>query len=467
MLLVMMVVAVSASFLLLRSFNSANSQIQRDAANTLILAQAKDALLAYALTPRGAALGQLPYPDLLDIHDESPTNFDGLADVHCYDTTSYVSLNLGVANRCFGRLPWKTLGMQAPSESAVNEADPFGEMPWYAVSANLLEPCIANKLNPQFLNWTYPAVPIYRCNIANQLPHPWLTVRDAHGNVVSNRVAFVLILPRQRMGTQTRIGVPLGLPRNYLEPVTVASTCTSPCVPGTYDNGSFNPGNQFIVGEDVSRVNGNNLNYTHPYQFNDRVLYVTIDELMGLMQKRALQEARLKLLQFRTAQNYFPYAANLGDSTGACQLNLQSGFLPLLAGTCGSGQNLATFPTWFGNANWQQFIYYAVAPACVSGTNNCNGAGFLSVAQSPTPLTNVQALLIGSGRPVTTVAGQFPDMNTPPFAASAGRNQSGCCVNTLIDYLDSANNTDGNNSYDALGTNGSTIYNDQSIIVAP
>ncbi|WP_338849185.1 hypothetical protein V8J88_09555 [Massilia sp. W12] len=461
-LLMLTVFVVTASWLLLRSLNAANGQIAREQEEIRLLSQAKEALLAYAVMPGGAELGQLPWPDVLNTISEASPDYDGTQDLHCPDTSSSIRPSLNVNSRCFGRLPWRSLNM---TPQAIEQQDGFGLIPWYAVSANLLDAaCLAGKLNPAILNWTYPASPVRACNVANQLPYPWLTVRDHLGNVLSNRVAFVLILPRVKVNTQNR-RLPLGIPRQYLDQVTVASTCTAPCVPGVYDNGAFSPGNDFIMGKDMSLVKGNDSNYGHPYVFNDRLLYVTIDELMQYLQKRAMQEARNALRNFFTSKAYFPYAAALGVSGNACDNTKNSGFLPLALGTCASGDFLSGLPSWFNSASWGNFIYYHAAAACTPGSSNCNGPGSLLQAGSQGSL---RAILIGTGRPIKLVAGQTPDMSTPPYAASAGRDQTGCCSSTLLqDYLDSVTNAAGNGAYDAVGTAMSTQYNDVQMVVSP
>ncbi len=474
-MVMMIVLVVSASYLLLRTMNSANPQIERDQGTYNALNEAKQALLDYATLPAGSTLGQLPWPDILDTIDETTgTDYDGTQDVHCPDTSSSVRPNLGVASRCFGRLPWRTLNMLPPTTA---QQDPNGEVPWYAVSANLLDPCFANKLNPAVLNWTYPTVATYNCTTPGQLPHPWLTVRDARGNILSNRVAFVLLMPMGKVGTQNRY-LPLSLPRNYLDSVTVLSGCSAPCVAGTYDNGAFSPGNDFIIGTDMAKISGNDPNYLQPYQFNDRVIYVTIDELMAQLQKRALAEARRRLLAFESVahsggQRYYPYAATLGSS-GACVSGNLKGFLPLSQGSCASteylgGSSTPTFPGWFGNASWGNFIYYHAGSSCVLGSNHCSGSGtgYLSVGTGATQRNNIRALLIGSGRPIANVVNQIPAMNTSSFAPSAGRAQTGCCSSNVVDYLDSVSNADGDDIYDAPGSVTSSTYNDQVVVVAP
>lgn len=458
LLLMMTTLAVGSAFLLLRALNSSNGSVQRNVEDYKVLSEAKEALINYALLPAGTGLGQLPYPDILDTIDEgTSTNFDGLEDRHCPDTSSSIRPALNVSSRCFGRLPWKSLNMAV---DAANQNDPGGIMPWYAVSANLLDACTVNLLNPLFLNRSY-WVTTYNCLTFDLLPHPWLTVRDYRGNIISNRVAFVLILPGQRINTQVRPQA-LSLPRNFLDAVTISSGCTQRCVPGTYDNASYSPGNDFIVGEDRANVSGSNTNYVHPYVFNDKVIYVTIDELMVAMERRAMREAKAKLLDFHSTKHYFPYAANFGNLTGDCVANNQRGLLPRAVGTCDAGDFLSTLPTWFTGANWHHFIYYS-STCTKSVPGICVGAITAGAQQ------NIKTLIIGTGRPIAPVtrAAQIPAMTTPPYAASAARVQTGFAGTSALDYLDSLENSNGDHVYDALGSAPNAIYNDQIMVVAP
>ena len=90
---------------------------QRDRVSDRALAQAREALLAYAADrPINAAVGPgyLPCPDLDD---------DGWAEATCGSQNG----DSGQADR-LGRLPWKTLGVP-------DLRDGYGERLWYAVSS--------------------------------------------------------------------------------------------------------------------------------------------------------------------------------------------------------------------------------------------------------------------------------------------------------------------------------------------
>jgi len=115
---------VLAMLLLLAAFGmvlavelAGSSSAQRDRVSDRALAQAREALLAYATDrPINAAVGPgyLPCPDLDD---------DGWAEATCGSQNG----DSGQAER-LGRLPWKTLGVP-------DLRDGYGERLWYAVSS--------------------------------------------------------------------------------------------------------------------------------------------------------------------------------------------------------------------------------------------------------------------------------------------------------------------------------------------
>lgn len=556
LLLILAVIGLASTIVLLLFSDKAeiltakNERISASIYKTLTDKQMKTALISWATMPFGsylgqssATIGQLPYPDVAASGIETPTNYNGDPNVGCLSTSGTTLVTSGSNMRCLGRLPWRALGLPVTTPS---EPDSTGIMPWYAVSANLMNgSCASLLLNPSLLNLTYPGTS--SCN-SSQLPYPWLTVRDARGNVLSNRVAVVIIMPGPAIGNQVRPTSPLAGASAYLDSVTVKPGCTAPCVPGTYNNASLNPGNDFIQGLDGSQVAANDPNFAQPYYFNDRVIYITIDDLMAAVEKRAAMEARAKLLEFYRVNQFFPYAALLGDASSACLRNIGAtsvhahdhdhgwginhdhndtypthqhthdstrGSLPLAQGNCGAGNYLGGNPassalaSWFTANQWQHYIYYTVAPACIpsasaehpdygtggnngnnkavgNAANNSNTTTITTITLSCTNAapnntflkvgsdTHVMALLINTGRPIANVVGQIPAMTTPPYAWK-GSDQTGYPSNRPIDYLDSQVNVQGATAfsaaqgkdiYDAVNTPRNATYNDQMTIVA-
>jgi hypothetical protein len=387
---------------------------------------------------------------------------------------------LPVDIRCFGRLPWASLGLGR--YGTVPQSDPAGIVPWYAMSANLVTGCIT-ALNPDILNTTYLGFLLGNCKSVAQ-PFPWLTVRDYRGNVLTNRAAFVVLLPGPPLGAQSRPANPLAGPAGYLDSVTVAAGCAQPCVPGTYNNASFNLANNiglsFIQCAPPGTIKTSDTGFTQPYLCNDRLLYVTIDELMENAERRAMQYAADRLRAFYSRNFFFPWAAPHDPAdpskSGECKNGLTRGLIAHVAETNAldvnrcthtafdfNSANVApavTFDAWFNGNKWGDFIYYVVAQDCTQpspGTGaaaDCGGATGIRLAAGDT--ANARAVLVGTGARITA----------PPFAASRGAAQSRPSA-SIADYLDSTENADGNNRFDPPALALTRAYNDKTLVVAP
>lgn len=376
LLIFMLVIVLAAMAALFSVLDGSGVKIERDKTNAKILANAKTALLGYAIGAIGT--GQRP-GDLIrpDSASESPANYDGTADGGCLDSTAVNGLpliNNGSVNmRCLGRLPWKDLGM---SISGSSENDPSGIMPWYATSVNMVYfPCLG-VLNSNTLNLVNNVGPL-DCTGAT-LPYPWLTVRDGSGNIVSNRVAAIIILPNTARGNQSRPNLPLGMANQYLDTLVVPVGCAAPCVSGTYSNADMD--NDYIVSSEGNPIAADS-------NFNDQLVYITIDELMAAVEKRVAQEAASRLRSYYLASSgvaanrFFPYAANLGDVNNAC-INLKlSGQLPIApaSANCTSISTCTTsFPmTAVSFALTSGLIFSNASGLCSKATGSCacTGAG--------------------------------------------------------------------------------------------
>lgn len=325
-LMVMLVVMVmGAATILVSSLSRSALRIQQNQNYSLILAQTKENVMGNIMSGIGGQIpGNVLRPDAF-ASTESPYDYDGTAETGCFDASKPGStpipglqlISSGTNMRCLGRLPWKDYGM---SISAPSENDPSGVMPWYAVSANLVDP--ANVIfNPDLLN-TNPT-------------HPWLTVRDMNGSVLSNRVAIVIILPGVALPGQSRPPSPnLAGPNQYLDSITVPDGCTAPCVPGTYKN--YDLDDDFIMGDEHRWIKDPNNNASQiedsGYRFNDKLTYITIDELMPLIEKRVGNEIKKELNVYYATWGAFPFAALFTDpstSTFSGQAATYNGLLPV------------------------------------------------------------------------------------------------------------------------------------------
>lgn len=101
---------LAASYALLKRLNKEQPDILRASDTAAVLAEAKAALVGYALSSN-VRPGELPCPD----YGVGPGGLDGLSD-SCVENVTYVTI---------GRFPWKTLGLR-------DLRDASGESLWYA-----------------------------------------------------------------------------------------------------------------------------------------------------------------------------------------------------------------------------------------------------------------------------------------------------------------------------------------------
>lgn len=379
LIIFVLILVLAGTAALLSVLDGHGVKIERDKTTALMLSNAKTALIGLAVKAvvAGTRPGNLIIPDSLSL-TEIPANYDGTADSGCLDKTQTATNGLPLINsdmnmRCLGRLPWKDLGISINNPS---EDDPSGIMPWYAVSANLVDATCLAVLNSNTLNLTYNPGPLDCSGVT--LPYPWLTVRDSNGNILSNRVAAIIIVPGAVRGAQSRLSSPnLGAANQYLDTLVVPAGCTAPCVPGTYSNADMD--NDFILASEgmPAALTSN---------FNDQLAYITIDELMASVEKRVAHEATSQLRSYYLASSgiaanrFYPYAASLGDVNNVCVNLKQSGLLPITPAqaSCVSATSCsASFPMTVVNFNLTAGPYTSKSGTCnsIGNTCTCKGAG--------------------------------------------------------------------------------------------
>jgi hypothetical protein len=335
MLAILAVMSVIAINKLGNSLTSGERQVTQAKATNDILVAAKAALLGYVVqkTDGGAGfrLANLPTPDILNAAANG-IQYDGLSDDdHCLSTATNGipgvtagSTTRKSTQRCLGKFPWRSLNVDVGNPEAY---DPFGSVPWLAISANLnyWDQCLA-KLNSDTLNWVLSAGTSCPAP-ANTLPYAWMRVVDSSGAILSNRVAAVLImpgLPIQTGGrTQSRTPSSPGFSSDYLDAISVPLGCTTTCS-ATYDNANLS--NTFIqIASDTKYpVNSESAALAgKPIAFNDALIYITIDELMVYVERRVLSEMKASLINYykTTGIGKYPWMAPFVSPTNISSFN--------------------------------------------------------------------------------------------------------------------------------------------------
>jgi hypothetical protein len=422
------------------------------------LINAKAAILAHAGSPDadapsiGRRLGQISLtPDLPAKAGATftglaglitPTNMPGCATTAWLpgqpltDPTLVAPLNV----RCFGRFPWLSYGLPGPS----TPDDQDGDVPWMFVSANLVGVTCVKNLNPLMLSATYTG----GCGTA--VPFPWLTVVDDRGNILSSQVAIVLILPGAPLSNAQQRTTPNDRsPAAYLEGLTVAAGCPTPCVPGIYNNAAYTAASWTFIDAPPSTALGPPPSYyQQPFTFNDRLIYITAGEYFEAMETRARSYVLSALAQFKLNNLYLPSSRANPSVSANCAAKSGSGWL-LVAPTCVvPDPGTLNLPFWFTAAGWGNYFIYSVDLGCVYTvpTPRC-GAPSLRLG---TAAQRYNAVLFSPGRAITTA----------PYAAPKNAPQSPVGNGSLADFLDSAANVNGP-TFDAAGTLPTANYNDR------
>jgi hypothetical protein len=293
MLLLLIVVVVGALISdrhSLRHSLAPASRWARDAITARSLSDAKSALMAWAVT-LSAASGRNLVPGLLPFPDRNRDGrYDGRGDCVTF------GLNEG---HLLGRLPWAGDAPPCPRMGlGVNLRDGAGEPLWYAVSRNLLARGRGAPLNPD-------------SGDPGGADYPWIRLRNSRGELISGpdggaplAVAAVIIAPGPALGNQDRGGTAPG-PAEFLDSIEIGAV--------TFDNadadgcpdaetaacGSPRLGEEFIVNPNAQAGSG----------FNDRLVYITVAELMRAVEKRVLGDAALALTGYREAFGAYPWLA--------------------------------------------------------------------------------------------------------------------------------------------------------------
>jgi len=390
--------------------NNGNSQIARDKLTAAALAQAKEALIGYAvsvdLSSSTRRPGDLPCPDI---------NNNGITDTPCGNASGSTGQTLRI-----GRLPWKTLGIS-------DLRDGSGERLWYAVSNNFKfstrTSCTSAGQAGCLNSDTVGSISVFSPDGAQ--------LNDGGG---STGVVAVILAPGEILkrtdqpSPQDRSDTGINNPQNYLDTALGE------------DNANFTDGsstNGFIQGraKDIS----NNV------ILNDQLLAITQDEIMRPIQKRVAGEVKNCLNDYALHNNNrYPWATPITDLSHTYNDNSDTYFGRIpddLSHTKSDSGNLMNdrweiicnthtahtpSPWWI---NWKEMVFYGLANAYkpVNPPTTPPVCPTCIVVNPPSSTADKKIVVIVAGRALTTT--------TPPQV----RNNSNTDKQTLSNYLEDAN----------------------------
>lgn len=317
-LLLLLVLGAGTAFYVFVS--PASSAVERDKVTAAALAQAKAALIGYAVgvnfTGGGERPGDLPCPDL-------------------NDSGAFGSPNCNTQASRIGRLPWRSLGLP-------DLRDGDGERLWYAVSNNFKKDTRTSCIGPG------------DTGCLNSDTRGTITVRNNAGLLIHDGsnpdpyipsgVIAVIFAPGavlQRLGATTpqdrscsggscvaTTGVcnapPTNVakcnPVNYLDVVAPPVMTVAGATASTEDNAGFLDGSNadgFINGI-IKDASGNVI-------VNDRLITITYEDLMPLLERRVAKEAYNCAAAYGTASNgRYPWAASVSASASGDYSSVQN-----------------------------------------------------------------------------------------------------------------------------------------------
>ena len=390
LIIIMAAMATALVAFLGRGVNDSRKAMQTSKA----LAQAKEALIAYAVridfsvtTPDRP--GSLPCPDNHPLNDPQA----GKESTPC-------------TGNALGRLPWKTLGI-----SDLRDAD--GERIWYAVSDRF-------RRNS----------PIFAFGGINPDTNGRITIRASNGAVMQSVAdsatgsVAVLIAPgsplrRQDGVLQIRSAANYNVAQHYLDCLGVGCSIEDNV---NFINGSTTNG--FFAGP-VRSDNG--------YISNDQLLSLSAPELIGPVSKLVAKAVLDDMKQSLASAQMLPSPAALTDITcfgnntlpgSSCQPSSTNfGRVPVTNwGNPGTMlDRVANASNWFQRNGWREHVFYAIAPAC-QVTPLCS-TGIFSVNNLPAANNNVRLIVmvggianVGQIRAVKTNIGNYlEDENAMPI----------------------------------------------------
>jgi len=305
MIMVAILVVAFAAFLVgSLSLSTLNSARQEKTAAAL--AQAKDALIGYAVSDPNRP-GELPCPDY---------NNDGMITV----AGDYTGSN---CKSLIGRLPWITLGLP-------DLRDGSGEQLWYA----LTDEFHANSSAVLNSN-TKGALLVYDTNGTTQLT-------QAEYSAVA-----VIFAPGSPVGSQTRNTVAQrNSAANYLDAANGRNNATS--------------GGPFIAGAKSDTFNDQLLFVT------THDLMPLVEQRVASVVKQALNDYYTNS-SGTPSNRYYPWADNLPEG-GIFDYDANDGqnrgWLPYHSSDAGSLEwyGSGSPPQWFFDNQWYTLIYYSIAP---------------------------------------------------------------------------------------------------------
>jgi len=432
------ILGLGAAVYVLKAYNADAARARQDEKTNKALNDAKVALIAWAVN-YSSSPGQMPWPDR-----NSDGNYDGSSD--CYIGAFDYGYLLGqlpsqpTTSPCLDPNNGLNIYSGLSTYPGLNQVftDAQGNRLWYAVSRNLVYDYEHSEnpiINPGMINPPHAITPYMRQGGTQS--YPWLTVLDRSGSLVSDRVAAIIIAPGSTLENQNRSSSAPDA-GEFLDAFMIGSA--------NYKNSDSSLVNEdFIIGEDNRNVPGTDTTFIRPYYFNDKLVYITIDELMDAVARRASSEASSLVNKYKLKFTHFPYAAPLGSALDNFISSGTStkGMVPIdVTDSCGcsSASNCSCSFDLIGSVAFKR----GSGASWTSNTGSCSRSGAVCTCTGAGSCTRTTRSFICdiSGTCTHTVTGVT---NSYTYSSGANLNlfsaSAGCSINSSKQVVCNGNGT--------------------------
>ncbi|HEY3487730.1 MAG TPA: hypothetical protein VGL10_06660 [Gammaproteobacteria bacterium] len=330
----------------------------------------------------------------------------------CPDSNGDGKSDAGGCADSIGWLPWVTLELE-------DLRDASGNRLWYAVSEDFQDDGGSEpKIN------------------SGNITTGQFRILDAMGTEL-DRAAALIIAPEEPLSGQTRFAAETDLGaviQNYLE------------------------------------NENNNLNDSYTNEItpglNDQLMVITVDNIIQRVAALAVREAAVALQNYYDDKDFYPYAES--DAAASCDAGTAGaayniGFLPIqIDAGCAYGEDLTDYglPDWIVTQEWYKHVLAIVAEPCTYSSNpadlNCNKAGTLLSLDGN---GGIRAMVVHIGPQLSNI--------TCDTKSNYNQNRAGGIYDDVCNYLETAENTDGDDDPDYIQSAASATVNDVFLIVSP
>jgi len=405
MLLVVALVGLATALLVYGMVDTTTIALQRDRNTAAAFADVKRALIGWSVARdpitggANARPGELPCPDM---------NNDGFEDGSC------------VAG-ALGRVPWKTLGIPEPKDTA-------GETLWYAVAG-------------PFRIWNMSSAPITSDTMGN------ITVyQDTTATLVTAQAVAVIFSPGAVQGTQNRDS-------------TASALCSTT---GTTIARNLCAANylETAAGTNNAVTNGPFISAPSSGTFNDKVMAITTFDLIPPVERRVAREMMSLLESYRIATGGSYPTADILNGNSNSEHNRHR-FPCASAIPISWGPPAPSLPNWLtngcGSNGWASVIFYAVSKNRLDGNICATCSGGTSCGSTTTIDTRLTITNASNKVADSCPAGASPYTCTPTVLGTgianlllitpgaATTNRAGgwtSSLSTITGYFEDALNSD-------------------------